>query len=105
MDIGTVRLTEMQGFYVEIIGKLWNIATPKGKLMTNLNTMEKRQTDLKEALNKPKPIDGILTEQIDVAMHEHNRSSQDLFLSAISAGLDIGFRWSSSYVETINDNE
>ncbi|KOH45238.1 formate/nitrite transporter family (FNT) [Sunxiuqinia dokdonensis] len=62
-----------------------------GKLMTNLYRMEKRQTDLKEALNKPKPIDEILTEQIDMAMHEHNRSKQDLFLSAISAGLDIGF--------------
>ncbi len=53
--------------------------------------MAKRQEDLKEALNKPKPIDEILSEQIQTAMHEHNRSGQDLFLSAISAGLDIGF--------------
>ena len=90
-------------FSVEIIGKLWNITTPENdsavacsgyrtwKLKTNFNTMERRQTDLKEALNKPKRIDEILTEQIDMAMHEHNRSNQDLFLSAISAGLDIGF--------------
>ena len=53
--------------------------------------MAKRQEDLKEALNKPKPIDEILNEQIETAMHEHNRSGQDLFLSAISAGLEIGF--------------
>lgn len=53
--------------------------------------MPKREKDLKEALNKPKKIDEILQEQIETAMHEHNRSNQDLFLSAISAGLDIGF--------------
>jgi len=53
--------------------------------------MPKRERDLKEALNKPKKIDEILEEQIETAMHEHNRSNQDLFLSAISAGLEIGF--------------
>jgi formate/nitrite transporter FocA (FNT family) len=53
--------------------------------------MAKRQEDLKEALNKPKEINEILEEQIETAMHEHNRSGQDLFLSAISAGLEIGF--------------
>jgi len=53
--------------------------------------MPRKQNDLKKALNKPKPIDEILDEQIEMAMHEHNRSHQDLFLSAISAGLDIGF--------------
>ncbi|HKJ43631.1 MAG TPA: formate/nitrite transporter family protein [Sunxiuqinia sp.] len=53
--------------------------------------MSKRTNDLKEALNKPKQIDEILNEQIQAAMHEHNRANQDLFLSAISAGLEIGF--------------
>ncbi len=53
--------------------------------------MAKRQEDLKQALNKPKQINEILNEQIETAMHEHNRSGQDLFLSAISAGLEIGF--------------
>ncbi|WP_299577341.1 formate/nitrite transporter family protein [uncultured Sunxiuqinia sp.] len=53
--------------------------------------MRNIKRDLKEALNKPKQIDEILKEQIEMAMHEHNRSSQDLFLSAISAGLDVGF--------------
>ncbi len=52
---------------------------------------KRQQEDLKEALNKPKQIDEILDEQIEAAMHEHNRSGQDLFLSAISAGLEIGF--------------
>ena len=53
--------------------------------------MRKRENDLKEVLNKPKQIKEILDEQIETAMHEHNRSDQDLFLSAISAGLEIGF--------------
>ena len=53
--------------------------------------MRKREKDLKEALNKPKQIKEILDEQIQTAMHEHNRSNQDLFLSSISAGLEIGF--------------
>ena len=53
--------------------------------------MPRRVKDLKEALNKPKRIDEILDEQIETALHEHNRSNQDLFLSAISAGLEIGF--------------
>jgi len=53
--------------------------------------MQKRVDDLKEALNKPKQIDEILNEQIETALREHNRSNQDLFLSSISAGLEIGF--------------
>ena len=53
--------------------------------------MQRKKEDLAETLNKPKQIDEILHEQIEAAMHEHNRSGQDLFLSAISAGLEIGF--------------
>lgn len=53
--------------------------------------MAKREKDLKEALNKPKQINEILEEQIELAMDQHNRAKRDLFLSAISAGLEIGF--------------
>lgn len=53
--------------------------------------MQKRVDDLKEALNKPKQADEILNEQIEKALRENNRSNQDLFLSSISAGLEIGF--------------
>jgi len=53
--------------------------------------MAKRVKDLKKALNKPKQIDEILHEQIDAALREHKRSNPKLFLSAISAGLEIGF--------------
>lgn len=53
--------------------------------------MANRIDKIKEALNKPKEINEILDEQIETALREHNRSNQDLFLSAISAGLDIGF--------------
>lgn len=52
---------------------------------------EPRIKDLKEALNKPKQIQEILEEQIETAMQQHVRSRWHLFLSAISAGLEIGF--------------
>lgn len=53
--------------------------------------MPSKTKQIKEALNKPKEINEILEEQIETAMKEHNRSHQDLFLSAISAGLEVGF--------------
>lgn len=33
----------------------------------------------------------ILDDQIEMALHEHRRQNRDLFLSAISAGLEVGF--------------
>jgi len=53
--------------------------------------MSKRLEDLKNALNKPKNIEEILYEQSDVALREHKRPSSDLFISALSAGLELGF--------------
>ena len=53
--------------------------------------MQKRIKEMKNALNKPKQIEEILQEQIDTALREHSRSNIDLLLSAISAGLEIGF--------------
>ena len=42
-------------------------------------------------VNKPKKIHEILEEQIDASLHEFNRSNLGLFLSAFTAGLEIGF--------------
>lgn len=53
--------------------------------------MGKRQTDLKEALNRPKKINEILGEQIETALEGHKRSKPELFFSSLSAGLEIGF--------------
>ncbi len=53
--------------------------------------VKSRQKDLKEALTRPKAIHEILEEQIAIALHEHRRANIDLFLSGISAGLEIGF--------------
>ncbi|MBN1387004.1 MAG: formate/nitrite transporter family protein [Bacteroidales bacterium] len=53
--------------------------------------MVKQLSELKSALNKPKRVDEIFDEQIEMAMHEHRRSNRDLFMSAVSAGLEIGF--------------
>jgi formate/nitrite transporter FocA (FNT family) len=53
--------------------------------------MSKKVKNLKQALNRPKTIDEILEEQIQTSMHEHERPNLNLFLSSISAGLEIGF--------------
>ncbi len=53
--------------------------------------MVKLLGDIKDAFNKPKRVDEIFDEQIEMAMHEHRRSNRDLFMSAVSAGLEIGF--------------
>lgn len=57
----------------------------------HLRMVKTRQDDLKEALTRPKAIHEILDEQINIALHEHRRANIDLFLSGISAGLEIGF--------------
>ncbi|MDZ7737856.1 MAG: formate/nitrite transporter family protein [Bacteroidales bacterium] len=53
--------------------------------------MDRRISDLKNALNKPKQANEIFDEQVEMALHEHRRSKRNLFMSAISAGLEIGF--------------
>jgi formate/nitrite transporter FocA (FNT family) len=53
--------------------------------------MVKKSNNVVNTLNQPKKINEILDEQIEMALHEHNRSNQDLFFSAISAGLEVGF--------------
>jgi len=53
--------------------------------------MSKRAIRLRDALNRPKNVEEILNEQIETAMREHDRSHLNLFLSSISAGLEVGF--------------
>lgn len=53
--------------------------------------MSEKAEKLKKALNRPKNIQEILEEQIETALHEHDRSKPHLFFSSISAGLEIGF--------------
>jgi formate-nitrite transporter family protein len=53
--------------------------------------MQRLHQELKESLHKPKQIGQILKEQIDTAMREQHRDNQHLFVSAVSAGLEIGF--------------
>lgn len=53
--------------------------------------MKKKHENLNTVLNKPKKSDEILREQIENGLREHKRPKRDLFLSAVSAGLEIGF--------------
>jgi formate/nitrite transporter FocA (FNT family) len=44
-----------------------------------------------ESANQPKGVNDILAEQIAAAVHEYKRSNKRLFVSGVSAGLEIGF--------------
>jgi len=43
------------------------------------------------AINSPKGVREILKEQIETALHEHKRPRVRLFLSALTAGMEVGF--------------
>ncbi len=43
------------------------------------------------AINSPKTVAEILKEQIEAGLHEHRRSRYRLFLSAVTAGMEVGF--------------
>lgn len=45
----------------------------------------------KESADQPKGVNAILAEQIATSVHEYKRSKKRLFISAFSAGLEIGF--------------
>src|SRR6056297_502294 len=54
--------------------------------------MKKRNITLyRDAVNRPKEVHEILQEQLYTAQKEHERPSLELFLSAFTAGLEIGF--------------
>lgn len=53
--------------------------------------MKRNVDELKKALHRQKETDELLDEQIEKALHEHRRPNRELFLSAITAGLEIGF--------------
>jgi len=53
--------------------------------------MNARKQNLKNILNRPKQLEEILEEQLESALIQHKRSNYHLFLSAISAGLEVGF--------------
>ncbi|WP_310557423.1 hypothetical protein [Flavobacterium sp.] len=54
-----------------------------------------KQIDLKptksHSLEQPKEPYDIMKEQIEAGLKEHRRSNMGLFLSSISAGLEVGF--------------
>ena len=45
----------------------------------------------KHTLEQPKEAYDIMVEQLEAGLKEHNRSNTGLFLSSISAGLEVGF--------------
>ncbi len=53
--------------------------------------MSKLDNNNKDSADQPKGVNDILDEQIATAIHEYKRSNKRLFVSALSAGLEIGF--------------
>lgn len=55
--------------------------------------MNRNQLDprAKKDTNHPKALDEILETQINTAVHEYRRSNIKLFISSLSAGLEVGF--------------
>ncbi len=47
--------------------------------------------ELEETTTRPKSLERIVKEQIEESLEEYQRSSKALFLSALTAGLDLGF--------------
>ena len=52
---------------------------------------DKSTQEVKKTLLEPKTYGEILEEQIESGLREHQRSNASLFLSGISAGLEVGF--------------
>lgn len=56
---------------------------------------DRRQENIKkesqETVTRPKSLERIVKEQIEESMEEYRRSNKALFLSALTAGLDLGF--------------
>ncbi|WP_425390548.1 formate/nitrite transporter family protein [Ekhidna sp.] len=50
-----------------------------------------RPKRVRDVSNEPKPIGDILQEQIKIGLEEYNRSSRNMFFSALAAGMEIGF--------------
>ncbi len=55
------------------------------------NTANQKVTQVEDISNRPKSLERILNEQIDESCEEYSRSNKALFLSALTAGLDLGF--------------
>lgn len=53
--------------------------------------MSKLDNNNKESADQPKGVNEILDEQIATSVYEYKRSNKRLFISALSAGLEIGF--------------
>ena len=67
---------------------------PLKQIMSRLRDMFSRRAtgELdKPRSDRPKRLKQILDEQIEAGLHEFNRSSTGLFISAFAAGLEVGF--------------
>ena len=55
------------------------------------NKKEEPASSIEHTIEKPKEPYEIMVEQIEAGLKEHRRSNLGLFISSISAGLEVGF--------------
>jgi formate/nitrite transporter FocA (FNT family) len=61
------------------------------KLLRRDKRKENIKKESQETVTRPKSMERIVKEQIEESMEEYRRSNKALFLSALTAGLDLGF--------------
>jgi formate/nitrite transporter FocA (FNT family) len=61
------------------------------KLLRRDRRQENIKKESQETVTRPKSLERIVKEQIEESMEEYRRSNKALFLSALTAGLDLGF--------------
>ncbi|MCR9099251.1 MAG: formate/nitrite transporter family protein [bacterium] len=61
------------------------------KLLRRDKRKENIRKESQETVTRPKSLERIVKEQIEESMEEYRRSNKALFLSALTAGLDLGF--------------
>lgn len=59
--------------------------------MPKVEEQSEKKTEEPHNIEKPKEAHEIMNEQIEAGLKEHNRSGVGLFLSSLSAGLEVGF--------------
>ncbi len=55
------------------------------------DNQEKIIPKVEDISNQPKPLEQVVDEQIEEGLEQYNRRNKSLFLSAVVAGLDLGF--------------
>lgn len=86
-----VELTPQIKILNKITLQLLNTIEPSHLLMNLRNLFRAKPKKVEDVSNEPKTAHNIFDEQIQAGLAEHHRTPQGLFVSALTAGLEVGF--------------